>query len=80
MSNCFGQKKKGKERKNLLLHFCLFPILYTKNSDFLTALNVMLAVEFMPEVVIGVVFTFYEGPDNVLSRNVIMSVYIKCSN
>lgn len=62
-------------KKTLLLYFCLFPILYTKTSDFLTAVNVILVVEFMPEVVIGVVFTFYDGPVNVLSRNVIVYVH-----
>lgn len=35
----------------------------------------MLVVQFMPEVVIGIVFTFYEGPVNVSTWNVIMTVH-----
>lgn len=40
----------------------------------------MLVVEFMPEVVIGVVFSFYDDHVNALFKNVIMSVYVECSN
>lgn len=71
MSNCLGPKK-GKKREKKGLH--------TKDSDFLTALNVMLGVvEVRPEVIIGAAFSFYQGPVNVISRNVILSVYVKCS-